>query len=454
MAEVVYRYPAPSRLTGAERLDLATTGGRTAHPHFFTGFLEHAQQAARALLTVAEVARTRYFDASVTHRTRDPIVTSNVEVLRFEAFSACNGVHARFDLDAAGFDAEHVDWGCTNVDVNEPLRAALAGVVGGEPLRLSVGRDAVGVETLDSHVVEHRVPLPDRWLRGLGNVQVATAEMVPVAELGAAAARAALRDLPRQATGNRPLHVTFGPRGARLTSRAGPDRPTIVGPQRLAAVRRLLPHVRGLTVLAPPPATRRRTGTESDGAALHASAWVVHLDAARLTLVLSPELHRGFSGEGRALRALVAADDRLVEHIGGVLAGQARLTPGVLAERFGADEGTVTTALHALAARGRIGRDAAAGTGFHRDLPYPDELLSPDRPRLQAAAALVRSGTVHLGDDGGSVRTDALHTVTHTDDGDTCTCRWFARHRGERGPCRHVLAVLLARTDTASADRG
>jgi predicted nucleic acid-binding Zn finger protein len=25
-----------------------------------------------------------------------------------------------------------------------------------------------------------------------------------------------------------------------------------------------------------------------------------------------------------------------------------------------------------------------------------------------------------------------------------CTCPWFARHQGERGPCKHVLAAQAA----------
>ncbi len=444
--EFAYRYGGVSTLSRERGLGLATAGGREEHPHFFSGFVEHGPQTARALLTVAEVARTRYFDASVASRLRDPIVTSNVEVLRFESFSSCNGVHARFDLDADGFAAEHVDWGCTNVDVNEPLRAALTGVTAGEPMRLDIGTDALAVTTLDDAVTEHRVPLPERWLRGLGNVQVATAGMVPVAELGTAAARATIRDLPRERTGNRPLHVALGPRGARLTSQPAADRPTLVGPQRLAALGRLLPHIRGLTVLAPPPRARRRAGTGDDGAVLRASTWIVHLEHARVTLTVSPELYRGFSGEGRALAALVRADPLLVGAIEQRLAGQARLATGDLAAALGAAEDAVTDAALALAARGRVGHDAAAGAGFHRDLPYPDEVLRPDRPRLDAAAALVADDAVLLRDGGADVRGDAVHRVTHTADGDTCTCAWFARHRGERGPCKHVLAVLLART--------
>jgi uncharacterized Zn finger protein len=27
----------------------------------------------------------------------------------------------------------------------------------------------------------------------------------------------------------------------------------------------------------------------------------------------------------------------------------------------------------------------------------------------------------------------------------SCTCPWWAKHRGERGPCKHALAVSLVR---------
>ncbi|MEU7867433.1 SWIM zinc finger family protein [Dactylosporangium sp. NPDC049140] len=30
-------------------------------------------------------------------------------------------------------------------------------------------------------------------------------------------------------------------------------------------------------------------------------------------------------------------------------------------------------------------------------------------------------------------------------DGERCTCQWFARHGLGRGPCKHILAVRLAR---------
>ena len=92
---------------------LATSGGRTAtgpaaHPVFFDGFLGHPEQAAAALLAVAKVARTRFYTppgmVAAILRAADPVVTSNGDRLRFESFSACCGVYARYDALPGSLD--------------------------------------------------------------------------------------------------------------------------------------------------------------------------------------------------------------------------------------------------------------------------------------------------------------------------------------------------------------
>src|SRR6478736_1741180 len=98
MTDASLTYTRPSRL-GTEGLGLSTSGGREEHPYFFRGFLENPEQSARALLAIADVSRSRYFDPGRWARMKDPVVTSNRSVLRFEAFSSCNGVYARFDVD-------------------------------------------------------------------------------------------------------------------------------------------------------------------------------------------------------------------------------------------------------------------------------------------------------------------------------------------------------------------
>jgi hypothetical protein len=64
-AEHTYRYLAPSVVREEEdraEVSLATSGGAAANPYFFTGFLSGPRQTAQALLVVAEVARTRYYE--------------------------------------------------------------------------------------------------------------------------------------------------------------------------------------------------------------------------------------------------------------------------------------------------------------------------------------------------------------------------------------------------------
>ncbi len=33
------------------------------------------------------------------------------------------------------------------------------------------------------------------------------------------------------------------------------------------------------------------------------------------------------------------------------------------------------------------------------------------------------------------------HSVVLDNDQERCTCTWYSRNQGERGPCKHVLAV-------------
>jgi predicted nucleic acid-binding Zn finger protein len=93
-----------------------------------------------------------------------------------------------------------------------------------------------------------------------------------------------------------------------------------------------------------------------------------------------------------------------------------------------------------------VGYDLAHGAYFHRVLPYDRAALEKMHPRLLGARELVEQGAVTLSGDSATVRSgDAEYVVRIEDSVARCTCPWFARHRGERGPCKHVLAVEHAR---------
>lgn len=450
VAEHSYRYLAESTVVeskGETSVALATAGGKAPNPYFFSGFVEDPALASQALLAVAEVARTRYFEPGASARSRDPVVTANDTVLRFESFSGCNGVYARLDVDATGLDGEFHDWGTTNVDMNQPMRTALARLQPGEPMRLSVGQDSLTVDTLDDSVVEKKVPLPDRWVRGFAEVSVIASGMVLRHELPAGPARRVLRDIPRNRIRGT-AWVKWAATGARVTANPGPDDTCLAGPYRLASLGRLIPHVQGLRVYAPPPEMRVGVGARSASMrAAQPTAWEVVFGSARLVLTLSPEIYRGFSGEGGVLEALSAVDGRLLSRVDNHLHGQSEIHSERLADVLGVDRAGAEDLVRGLGAAGRVGFDLDRGLYFHRDLPFDRSALETMQPRLVAARELVAAGAVSIDGDRATVHSGkASYLVRFTNQGTRCTCPWFAKHRGERGPCKHVLAAQLART--------
>ncbi|UWP86342.1 SWIM zinc finger family protein [Dactylosporangium fulvum] len=430
-----YRYLAPSGVSNAG-MALQTCGGPAANPRFFSGFLTTPQAAAAGLLAVAEVARTRYFQP-VSPASLDPVVTGSADRLRFESFSGCCGVYARLDALPAGLDGEILAHGTTNVDVNPPLREALARVAGLDPLHLSVGPDDLTVSTMDGAVVEKKVPLPSRWLRGFAEVHVLSAAFEPRAEIPATEAAALLRRLPG-ARDRSVLWMVPSGRTLRPTSRPVPGAVCLAGAGRLAALRGLLRFAKVLRVYGP---------TVRAGSAPVASTWELDTGALRLSLTLSPEPYRGFSGEGAALTSL-AGDDVTddAELVSALLSWDPAIDVDALATAAGIPAARVRAALAQLGTAGRVGFDVSEAAYFHRVLPYDAARADRDNPRLVGARTLVEAGAVELdGDAAATVRSgDETYRVRRLPDGGfTCTCPWWAKYRGGRGPCKHALAVSM-----------
>ncbi|MFF0474626.1 SWIM zinc finger family protein [Streptomyces sp. NPDC004284] len=445
-------YPRPSALesTGSGRLlGLETAGGLTpagaeAHPRFFSGFLTSPQIAARGLLAVADVAAARYDRPPALPGSLDPVVTGNGDRLRFESFSGCGGVYARLDVLDEGLGGTETGHGTTNVDVNDPLREALSRMTGDEPLHLRVGPEELAVTTLSGAVVEKKVPLSDRWLRGFAEAQVASVRFDLRAELSGPEAVRFLRSLPRgRARGRGPLWIAQAGRALRPTTRPGAGAVCLPGPDRLAALERVLRHATGLRVYGPVP----------DGTLATASAWEVTLPGMRLTLTLSPDPARGFSGEGGVLEALAAEEAAQdAELIAVLLAWEPRIDPADLAAQAGLTVDRVRAALTRLGTAGRVGYDVADAAYFHRELPYDADRAERHNPRLVSARRLAAEGAVELAGDLAAVTSgDRRYRVREQDGVLGCTCRWWADHRGRRGPCKHALAVRMARRGTTGA---
>jgi len=402
------------------------------NPTFFSGFLVRPDIAAAGLLAVADVAASRYADVGRGARLAnlDPVVTASGDRLRFESFSECNGVYARLDLLPDGMGSGDVGFGTTNVDINRPLRTALARVHRSEALHLSVGADELRASSLSGTHVERKVRLPERWVRGLGEMPAKSRALIPVAEVKGPAIARLVGSLPRGGPPGPTLYLLPVSGSMRPSPRPLPGSVEIAGSGRLRGTDRIARHASALTVHAGPEGT---------------TAWVFELPGARFTLVLSPDPFRGFSGEGTLL--LLLTDGQAEEHGSTLLPHMSwdpAIDPTALAHRSGLSLEAVEAGLAWVAASGRLGYDVSDQAYFHRELPIEGDKILRRHPRLVAARSLLDSGAVQQVSGGWTV-TGSYGGKYQISDQDPlrCTCRWDAEHGVSRGPCKHILAVVI-----------
>lgn len=433
-AELLLHYPFASHVERGWGLRLAAAGTREndkAHPHFFEGTLPEPRAVADMLLALSQVARSRFFLPAAA-RDFDPVVTSNGDALRFEAFSSCCSAYARLDLGGAAIADGCRASGTTNVDFNPTMRRALIAVRANEQVSLSVGREHVELSRAGSSVVEKKVPLSRRWLRGFCEVQAYQQRLVRKLELTGGDVMRFVRQLSAKQP-RRPGSLEFIGSALRLTYPAKGSGISIGGAGRLKA---LLGFVS--------PSHRAAIYQDSDSGVV---AWEIMSQAASFWLVLSPDESRGFSGEGQLLEVLARRDWRAVlARVQAALVWQSSIDSGKLARELGIEPSQLESALGALAARGLVGSDARRGAYFHRELPFDAERVDQLQPRLRGAKQLAARVVAHGDNEYRVPGTDVTHHVRLTPTGDRCTCRWFAKHQGARGPCRHVLAAYLSKS--------
>jgi hypothetical protein len=113
-----------------------------------------------------------------------------------------------------------------------------------------------------------------------------------------------------------------------------------------------------------------------------ASGWVAEVDGGRITLLISPQPYRGFSGEGQLLTALSGSRDSadaagVLEH----LAWEPLIDPTWITLETSLDERRVTTALAELEPPGRSATTSAtrrSSTARSRSTPTPSNAITLD----------------------------------------------------------------------------
>jgi hypothetical protein len=331
---VSYRYPGPSTAAPG-RISLATSGGstpegRAGHPHLLTAVVASPAPLAAGLDALAGIARRRFTDPRPV-ACADPIVVSDGTGLRFEALSACGGVYARLDLPAPRI--EHAAKGTTSVELGAGVRDAL---------------DGLG---------EREIELSPAWLDGFGLAQLAAAGMKVRATLDRAGTRRFLRALPSTGAGT-PGWVVPAGRGLELSGRPGREAVCLAGPERLRVLQRLAPLATGLRVAGPEPGCDAIHGRPG--------AWLLNMDGARLTVMLSAGVRAGFAAE----RGVAVASSGDAARVSALLAWEPRIDPARVAATAGMRPAQVEAALARLGRTVRTGYDIVLGAWFHRGLAF------------------------------------------------------------------------------------
>ncbi|MEO1241051.1 MAG: SWIM zinc finger family protein [Pseudomonadota bacterium] len=436
--DFTYQYGFPSGIETNDRsrpkLALATCNADHAKPYFFEGKARSPRALGQMLYTLSEVVRTHFFLPRPA--LLDPVLTSNEELLRLEGFSGCCGVYARVDLPAEAFEGECQGRGTTNVDFNTPMRNALLRMRDEEDVEFAVGKDEVVLSKNSDDIIEKKVKLPLRWIKGFSEVQAYQPRLDLKIEASAAEALRFIRTLPKTSKPKMPSYAVSVGRGIRLTQRVQKGAVQIQGTHRVKVIETLLAGAKKMRIWA----------DEENGT----SAWEVCFEPGSFFLMISPEVYRGFSGEGQILADLAnPPSDDIVANVRAQLKWSSQIDVREVAEQMGISASEVEHAIALLSTRGLAGYDALKGKYFHRELPFDLSQVEDMQPRLKSARKLIEEEQIHLRkseqdtahyDVAGAGTT---HQVRLTPEGDDCTCPWFSKNQGKRGPCKHVLAAQI-----------
>lgn len=403
------------------------------------------------LLTLSQIVGTRfYIPPNMLKRLiaeRDPVITSGDGALRFEGFSACASTYCRVDILPKAYEGEVVEKGTTNVDFNPALKAALASTTNSDSLAFSVGKEEFAVTKASDQLIEKKVKLPLRWLKGFVEVQAYQSNMEKKLEIGKAETINFLRGLPNNAQIQSNFFVVPAGRGLRLSQirvSSGADEPlSLSGLKRLQMLKPLLP------LIANSQKSALRVFACPDG---ETSEWKLYIDDGLIfTLTLSAQPARGFSGEGQVLGDLTDIDEDNLAKVRAALKWQQCLSREQLSSQTGSTTNDIDKALATLGSRGLVGYDLYQNSYFHRELPFDLSLVERMHPRLQSAHNLYASGGLKKIFDDKTVAkfevwgSDVAHIVTTNlaDKTFHCTCQWFSKYQGARGFCKHILATKL-----------
>lgn len=437
---LIYNYPRASSLVKREALEelflakYSEIHKNTDVPCFFWGNVGQPFILARCLITLSNIVKSS-FSLSPFQMTllKDPIVTAGNERLRFEGFSHCVGVYARVDVLPGGLDGEFLENGTTNVDFNQPMITALGSIRPNEKIMLSVGEKEVGLYTEEEKVVERKVPLPVKWIKGLGTVQLYLSESEKLHTFNKIQTQQLFRGMPKGVVKSDYYLIVRGNKPMFSPVKSG-DGMCIGGLHRLRLLEPLLSYIDYMQVFSHPH--------------MQSTTWQLYMGNIRFSFSLSRESWRGFSGEGAILGSLTSeVPDEWIDALDKYAYANQSFNATALALEEKISLKMTENLTGRLAAMGLLGYDLDDNEFFYRRLPFKLSRILEMNPRMKNAEKLIAEGKVEILNNS-KERTEARvggtgvhHTVIIEEEKERCTCEWFSKYQGERGPCKHMLAV-------------
>lgn len=439
MNDLQYQYAAVSTIEKTKGINHLVMAHQTEIeeinniPCFFWGSLTEPYVTAKCWSTIAKVVRSSF--SPIPPSLRDPIVSAGASRLRFEGFSSCNGVYVRLDMKPAAIDGEFIASGTTNVDFNEPMLNALNAIQKNEKVTLAVGQKELQVITSKAKVIEKKVTLPPRWIKGLTSVQLYLADMDQKFELNKIQTIQLFHTLPKGNVKGE-FHLTQRAGKCMFSTLATADSVRVGGIHRLRLLEGILPIVEKIRVY--------------ESSDKETCAVVADFGKMELLMAFSPDANRGFSGEGKAL-------DTMSEHVpmewiyglNSLLKSNESFDPALLSIENDIEFSTMDSLTSSLSSMGLLGYDLEARNHFYRRLPFKTERILSLNPRLKNAKKLIENDDIQIiakrnGYIEASVKgTDVHHRVILEGENQHCTCQWFTNYQGKRGICKHILGVKM-----------
>ncbi|WP_157669920.1 SWIM zinc finger family protein [Chitinibacter sp. GC72] len=427
-----------------------------------------------AVLSPFLKAQHAYFDHLYQHNREwwyvlDPVITVHPDLVFFECFSQDESTYARLSFDHTFFEAQgETVYGTTNIDYSQALYDEFQRIRPYHPTRLEIAGTGLSVQTAAAdQFVEHKIDVPDSWVRGF--LQVSSAMAQPGIKLTLdpmdlhnichllkrRKERVGPRSIRCELVPGQPVRMVFEPWNTVLecprSSHSATETQTIRlwGRRRLLQLERLIPLATTVDVLL--------LGSGMP------SFWQVAAPGWEFTLGLSGWTANDWSrcGQFDLLGARQNVDHATCERILQTLAQQFTATVAQLAQQCALDSEVVASGLLLLSQDGRVIYDLSKGAYRLRELSRePLKISQLVSERENTAAALVAAGqvkkiqieqvesgysvTAQIKVNGQSYTPYCLIDVDErmTDAG--CQCHFYTQNRLYRGPCEHIIATRLA----------